>query len=91
MSQSWHFSPIARAPRPEDSQEDVDARFAVGYDNAIGELYDTSALSFADAFGRRHVYHIRCGRKIGGGRFCFWRADHPDGECNSEENRWEYP
>lgn len=88
MSSSWRFSPVFRSPHPDTPQEETDARFAAGYDDAIGELYDTSALSFADQFGKRAVYHIRCGRKLGGGRFCFRRADHPEDQCDT---RWEYP
>lgn len=88
MSTLWRFSPVARAPRPEDTQEDVDARFAAGYDDAVGEIYDTNALSFSDAYGKRYVYHIRCGQKLGGGRMCLRRAGHPEDQCDP---RWEFP
>lgn len=88
MSSSWRFAPAARTPRPEESQEDVDAWFAAGYDNALGEIYDTNALSFADAHGKRAVYHLRCGRKLGSGRMCLRRTDHPEDQCDP---RWEFP
>lgn len=63
------------------------SRFAAGYDDAIGELYDTNALSFSDTFGNRYVYHLRCGRKLGGGRRCMRRKDHPEDQCDP---RWEF-
>lgn len=88
MSSSWRFAPVFRSPHPDQLQEDVDARYAAGYDDACGELYETNALSFTDQYGKRYVYHLRCGRKLGGGRMCLQRAGHPDGQCDP---RWEFP
>ena len=81
------FAPVFRSPHQDTRPEDTADAYQRGHDDAHGELYDTSALSWSDQFGRRHVYHLRCGRKLGGGRMCFRRADHHD-QC---EPRWEYP
>jgi hypothetical protein len=88
MSLSWRFAPVFRSPHPDQQQEDIDARYAEGYDNAHGELHDTGALSFTDQYGRKYVYHVRCGHALGGGRQCFRRAGHPEGQCKPS---WEYP
>jgi hypothetical protein len=67
--------------------EEIAQQHQHAHDCAHGELCDTNALSFTDMYGRRSVFHVRCGRKLGGGRFCFRRADHRD-QCDPH---WEYP
>jgi hypothetical protein len=58
MSQSWRFASAFRSPHPDQQQEETDARYADGLDAAYGEIYDTNALSFADMYGKRSVYHL---------------------------------
>jgi hypothetical protein len=81
------FAPVFRAPHPDTPEEEITRAYQRGHDDAHGEIYDANALSWCDQFGRKHLYHVRCGRKLGAALFCFRRADHPD-NCDV---RWEYP
>jgi hypothetical protein len=82
------FAPVFRSPHADAREEDTADAYHRAYNDALGELYDANALSWSDQYGKRHLYNIRCGRKLGGGRFCFRRADHPEDQC---EPRWEFP
>ena len=87
MRTTHAFAPVFRSPLPGTDEADVATAYQRGHDDAHGEIHDASALSWSDQFGRRHLYHVRCGRRLGGAQFCFRRAKHAD-QCDT---RWEYP